>query len=103
MDDKKFEKVDEPKYKAAVYSGESIYHFGYVRKMNILQNKIRYYKNRGIEDPNQVNDTVTGWKQGENTQPTQTKKSGCESFAGELPSVLFNHPYANIDDIRNQE
>lgn len=98
----KFEKVDAPKYGIDVYNGDRIYHFGYVRTLETLQNKIEYYGTRGIEDPKQVHDTVTNWQPGQATQPTQRKDSTAVDFSGELPDVLKSHPFYNITDIRQE-
>jgi hypothetical protein len=94
-------KVQAPNYKVSEYSGDRIYHFGYVRRLNVLQNKIHYYKNRGIEKV--AKDTVTDYKEGGPTQPTQDKPSTAVPFSGKLPSILDQHPYRNIHDIRNLE
>jgi len=81
------------------YKGDRIYHTGYLRKLNVLQEKIRYYKNRGIEK--YVVDTVTGWKDGKSpTQPTQHVDSHSIPFEGVLPEILEQHPYRFIKDMR---
>jgi hypothetical protein len=84
----------------AEFKGDRIYHFGYVRQLNILKNKINYYKTRGIEK--NVSDTVTNWKKGNETQPTQKgANSSCIDFDKKLlPEILKDHPYYNIKDIR---
>jgi len=92
------QKVGEPYVTEHPYVGDCIYHFGYVRKIDTLQNKIKYYKNRGIETF--VTDTVSGWQKGMPTQPTQKVKSWDEPFGGVLPRVLSDHPYKEFEDIR---
>ena len=97
--DAKGVKVAEPIYKEMEYKGDRIYHTGYLRKLNVLQEKIRYYKNRGIEK--YVVDTVTGWKDGKSpTQPTQHVDSHSIPFEGVLPEILEQHPYRFIKDMR---
>lgn len=100
--DKNGKKFAAPQYRELVYdhSGEGIYHFGYVRKLHILQGKIRYYKNRGIEKV--AKDTVTTWKNGMDTQPTQDAPSTSAPFTGVLPEILERHPYKDIVDIRSE-
>lgn len=91
-------KVAAPFYKEVEYSGDRIYHFGYARKLDAVNNKIAYYKNRKIEKV--ANNTYQNWKMGELTQPTQNSISGAEEFKGKLPLILNEHPYLNIKDIR---
>jgi hypothetical protein len=91
-------KVDDPNYASLKYDEDRIYHFGYVRKLSTLQQKINYYKTRGIEKV--AEDTVTNWKEGMRTQPTQNKDSSSKLFDKELPEVLNDHPYKDVDDIR---
>lgn len=67
-------------------------------------NKLDYYKNRGIEKG--VHDTITGWKKLDDpTQPTQGShvRSWAESFKGQFPKILDNHPYKQLKDIRIME
>jgi hypothetical protein len=90
--------VTSPVYKEKEFNGDRIYHFGYVRSLKILQDKIKYYKNRGIEKF--VKDTVTNYELGKSTQPTQNVESWAEDFNGELPKILNDHKYKNISDIR---
>lgn len=99
FEDKDGTKIAKPFKREMTFDGDCIYHFGYVRKLKVLQNKIKYYKNRGIES--YVVDTVTKWKKGKPTQPTQDVNSWAEDFEGKLPKILNNHPYKNIKDIRN--
>ncbi len=94
-------KVGTPFVKEVEYEGDVVYHFGYVRNLKTLQEKISYYKNRGIETF--VKDTVTNWKDGMPTQPTQKVNSWSEKFIGELPKVLNNHPFLKLTDIRNNK
>jgi len=99
FNDKTGVKVAHPYVTESVYDGDGIYHFGYVRKLKILLQKLEYYKTRGIET--YFRDTVTKWKKlSDPTQPTQRVDSYAEKFEGELPAVLNNHPYKNITDIR---
>jgi hypothetical protein len=61
--------VDRPHYKVKAIEDRLVYHMGYASKRKeVVQAKINYYKNRGIEA--NVKDTWTNWKEGENTQPT---------------------------------
>lgn len=90
--------VSEPIYKSKDFKGGRIYHFGYVRELGKLQNKINYYANRGIEKF--VTDTVTNYKDGNLTQPTQKVDSWAEPFKGKLPELLKAHKYYNCKDIR---
>jgi len=83
------------------FIGDRIYHFGYVRKLKILQNKIHYYSNRGIEKF--VQDTVTDYSDGKPTQPTQKVESWAIDFEGTLPKILDNHPYKSLLDIRKYQ
>lgn len=100
--DEDMHKVLWPNVKEAVYSGDRIYHFGYVRKLKTLNQKLQYYKTRGIEK--YFRDTVNTWKNmNDNTQPTQDVRSWAEKFDGNLPNVLKNHPYLKITDIRKYE
>jgi hypothetical protein len=95
-------KVCSPEYKEVVYNGsEFIYHFGYCRKLKTLQEKLLYYGTRGIEKF--AKDTVTNYKEGDPTQPTQWEQSWAEPFNGILPEILNNHPYKTLKDIRRCE
>lgn len=93
-------KVGTPYNLEAEYEGDRIYHFGYVRELKTLQNKIKYYKNRHIET--YVEDTVTNYKEGMRTQPTQKTPSSAIQFTGTLPSVILNHPYNKLKDVRTK-
>lgn len=101
--DKKNVKVSKPFYNEMEFissnEDDKIFHFGYVRELNIMQNKIKYYKNRGIEKF--AVDRVTNWKDGDKTQPTQNSNSWAEKFTGELPSIMLKHPYYKLKDIRD--
>ena len=99
--DKKMRKVGDPDYMERTYDGIGVFHFGWCRRFEDMINKIKYYKNRGIEK--NVRDTVTNWKDlNDPTQPTQPKsvRSWAEKFDGKLPSVMGEHPYKNISDVR---
>lgn len=94
-------KVSSPFYHELEFDCEPILHFGYVRKKNTIRNKIKYYKNRGIEKI--VEDTYSKFRKNDDpTQPTQKVRSWAEEFKGKLPTVLLDHPYTNIEDIRNE-
>lgn len=83
------------------YRGDYIFHFGYVRELKKLLNKLKYYGNRNIEK--YVSDTISNWnKLDDPTQPTQKVRSWAETFTGELPEILQKHPYKNIKDIRKE-
>lgn len=96
---KKGVKISAPNYNEQEYNGDRVYHFGYVRKLKILKQKLKYYKTRGIEK--YFKDTVTAWNNLDDpTQPTQKSNSHATKFEGELPDILKNHPYFNVLDIR---
>ena len=91
-------KVGTPFVRESEYDGDAIYHFGYVRNLKTLQEKISYYKNRGIETF--VVDTVSNWKEGMKTQPTQKVNSWADNFTGTLPEIMKQHPFFKIKDVR---
>jgi glycosyltransferase involved in cell wall biosynthesis len=90
--------VSDPAYKVKDFQGGKIYHFGYVRELKTLQNKIHYYSIRGIEKF--VVDTVTPYSDGKPTQPTQRVDSWAEPFNEILPEIIKEHKYCNCKDIR---
>lgn len=98
--DKDFQKVASPFYEEVTLDNvEPIFHFGYVRKLKQISNKIKYYKNRGIEKI--AKDTFSKFKnKNDQTQPTQDVRSWAEDFEGELPEVIKSHPYSKLKDIR---
>jgi glycosyltransferase involved in cell wall biosynthesis len=97
--DKNGAKVSAPNYNEQEFNGDKIYHFGYVRKLEILKQKLEYYRTRGIEK--YFTDTVTKWKElNDPTQPTQKSDSCAKKFTGVLPDVLNEHQYLNVNDIR---
>lgn len=63
-----------------------VYHYGYLKKMENVQNKIEYYKNR--DTYLKVIDTWTNWKEG---QPTSTTNGGgtVKEFTGEHPPEIL--------------
>ena len=79
--------VELPEYKE-IEVDFRCYHCGYVRSIEQVQRKIKFYSSRGIEK--NVKDTFTNWKPGDRTQPTQygNVRSWVEEFNGELPEVL---------------
>lgn len=63
-----------------------VYHYGYMKKAENVQNKIEYYRKR---DTNlDVKDTFTNWKQGDNTSTTHGGGEAVE-FLGEHPSEIL--------------
>lgn len=90
-----FRKVQSPFFKEKVLEDNfGIFHFGYVKPKDQLLQKIKYYKNRGIE--RYVVDTVSEWSEGKPTQPTQKVRSWSEKFKGNI-SFLSNHKYFKRD------
>ncbi len=95
--------VDEPFYRVIEWNGEPVYHFGYVRTLKRIEEKLQYYKFRGVERI--VKEKVyINWKDlGDSTQPTQDVRSWAEKFDKEtLPDILKSHPYYEINDIRKE-
>ncbi|MHA2363888.1 MAG: glycosyltransferase [Candidatus Hodarchaeales archaeon] len=92
--------VVSPYVEEMIYTGDSIYHFGYCREKKYIQEKLNYYRNRGIEKI--VIDTYSNWKElSDPTQPTQKVNSFAVNFdVNKLPLVLRNHPYWNVEDVR---
>ena len=96
--------VDEPFYRVLEWKGSPVYHFGYVRTLKRIKEKLQYYKARGIERI--VNEKVyINWKDiNDPTQPTQNVRSWAEKFDKSLlPDVLRSHPYYNMDDVRKED
>lgn len=92
-------RVGVPFYKEAELGEEHVcFHMGYVRRVEDVQSKLKYYGGRGIERIS--DDTYTNWVSGQRTQPNQTGTSWAEPFIDELPSVLLEHMYNGVDDVR---
>lgn len=100
--DKNNAKVSHSRYKDVTFlDNEFVYHFGYVRALADVQNKIDYYGSRKIEQ--YAIDTYTNWsKLSDRTQPTQNVKSWAEIFKDKLPNILINHPFYKMDDVRKE-
>ena len=65
-----------------VVAGVHVYHYGYLKDINRVQEKLEYYKKR---DKNlKVVDTFTNWQLGQPTQPTHGGGTAIE-FLGEHP------------------
>lgn len=71
-------------------SDVNVYHYGYMKPNERVQEKLKYYAKR---DTNlEVKDTYSNWKKGEETQPTH-QGGQAEQFKGEHPKEirqLFN-------------
>jgi glycosyltransferase involved in cell wall biosynthesis len=82
------EKVMDPKYKVAKNLGHLHYHLGYCRKDDQINNKLKYYANRGIEQ--NVENQYSNWKPGMPTNSTHPDGTTAIPFKGDLPFVLLD-------------
>ena len=77
------------------------YHFGYVKPLSIMDKKWEYYRTRGIEKYSNPINIYREWKElSDLTQPNQKSKSWAREINLVLPSVLNNHSFKNISDVR---
>jgi len=94
--------VKEPRFKEHVWEDHSIFHFGYVKTLAQVDEKLKYYKTRGIENNVDVN-CYKNWVGGDDpTQPTQ-KSSGSKGIKISrklLPPVMRIHQYYKKQDVR---
>lgn len=78
------------------------YHFGYVKPLRIMDTKWKYYGTRGIEKYSNPKNVYREWKDlSDTTQPNQRKDSWAREVKLKLPLVLKDHPFRNVDDVRN--
>jgi len=93
--------VSEPNYKEFIWNLKPIYHFGYARESEYVDQKLNYYKHRGIENYVDIN-IYNKWKKlTDKTQPTQTVRSWAEEYDKNLlPDIMKWHKYYNVSDIR---
>jgi glycosyltransferase involved in cell wall biosynthesis len=63
-----------------------VYHFGYLKKVKNVQDKLEFYRKRDGANLN-VKDTWTNWKPGDPTQPTHGSGTAIE-FKGTLPEEV---------------
>ncbi len=94
--------VTEQYVVTTIWEGKPIYHTGYARKLDYVNQKLSYYKNRGIEKV--VKEKIyENWKQhSDSTQPTQIVRSWAEDIdIFSIPDILKLHPYYNQSDIRD--
>jgi len=93
-------KVDENSYNYYVWKNDHIYHMGYARTNERVDEKLKYYGARKIENFVDKN-RYKNWKDGDKTQPTQDTPSGSVKFSRkDLPTVLKEHYYYKLKDIR---
>ena len=93
--------VSETYYRVVEWNGGSIYHFGYVRTKQRVDEKLYYYKSRGIEKTVDVHVYDKWEKLGDRTQPTQNVRSWAVEFDKHvLPHIIRKHPYWDIYDVR---
>ena len=94
--------VKDPRFKEHVWEGNSIFHFGYVKTLSQVDEKLKYYKTRGIENNVDVG-CYKKWVGGDDpTQPTQ-KSSGSKAIKISrrlLPPVMKVHQYYKKQDVR---
>ena len=93
--------VSESNYREFIWNLKPIYHFGYARESKYVDQKLKYYKHRGIENHVDVN-IYNKWKKlTDKTQPTQTVRSWAEEYDKNLlPDIMKWHKYYNVSDIR---
>jgi len=93
--------VMSPNFSEYEWNDGVIYHFGYARSIKMVEQKLRYYKNRNIERVVKIN-LYKEWKNlNDFTQPTQEVRSWAEYYdKNTLPEIMKEHIYFSVDDIR---
>lgn len=95
-----YRKVGNPFYKEFVMKDICIHHFGYARELKYVRQKLSYYAQRGIEKI-VIKGIYENWKNlNDKTQPTQNVRSWAEEIYDTVPSIMKNHEYYNVNDIR---
>ena len=91
----------EPTYKKIILDDVCCYHFGYVKPLKKVREKLDYYSRRNIEKIVEP-DTYKVWSKLEDkTQPTQNVRSwAIEVKDIQLPKILKTHKFAEVEDVR---